>query len=189
MPYARGIKCFLSTNHGKELIAEYPHPDGASPGLCEGQGMWRYSPFPHVREDYHGQTKTNPVSSVYRTKLLTPPGSPFSIHYQIDQLPPPPCKYIFFKVHINGRQIVAWGIDVASDTSGRISLSLWLPGPLYDGMPGAEKRNLLFLPGQENRPIAEDGGLIEIDAFRASARQARAPTLNEFHYHGEYGVA
>ena len=122
--------------------------------------------------------------------LTSPPsGAPFSIHYQINQAPPSPCRYLFFKVHINGRQIVAWGIDIASDTQGRISLSLWLPGPLYNGMPGVEKRSLLFLPGQESKPIAEDGGLIEIQVFRASARHSRAPVLDEFRYYDNYGVA
>lgn len=84
---------------------------------------------------------------------------------------------------------MAWGVDITSDTHGRISLSLWLPGPLYDGMPGVEKRNLIFLPGQENKSIAEDGGLIEIQAFRASTRRSRAPVLDEFRYYDNYGVA
>lgn len=56
-------------------------------------------------------------------------------------------------------------------------------------MPGVEKRNLIFLPGQENKSIAEDGGLIEIQAFRASARSSRAPVLDEFRYYDNYGVA
>ena len=74
MPYARGIKCFLSTNHGKNLITEYPHPEGMSMGLGGDQGLWRYAPLPKETSARPSSsyspfsirgTKTNPTASVY----------------------------------------------------------------------------------------------------------------------------
>lgn len=82
MPRARGIKCFLSTNHGKDLITEYPHPEGTSMRLGDGQGLGRYAPLPKIVSDGPSSssspfpirgTKTNPTASVY---VPSSPGMP-----------------------------------------------------------------------------------------------------------------
>lgn len=81
MPRAHGIKCFLSTNHGKDLITEYPHPEGTSMRLGDGQGLGRYAPLPKKVSDGPSSsspfsirgTKTNPTASVY---VPSSPGMP-----------------------------------------------------------------------------------------------------------------
>ena len=82
MPSLRGIECHLTTNHGRDLIPEFPHPDGASVKLGDGQafrglalsptqapGGVSSSPSPSRA------TKTNPTVSAYVPSIpgkLTP---------------------------------------------------------------------------------------------------------------------
>lgn len=96
---------------------------------------------------------------------------------------------MFFKLFINGRRIVSWGIEPVLGKQSKVVRSIWAPGPQYGGMAGLEERNFVFLPGQENKSAAEDGGLIEIQVFRARARKARAPNLEEYRRSQAYGIA
>jgi hypothetical protein len=90
---------------------------------------------------------------------------------------------------MNGRPIAAWGIDPKARPSGKVVKSLWAPCALYDDQVGFEGRNFVFLPGQEHKSVAEDGGLIEIQVFRAKERRARAPRVEEFRFQDNYGIA
>lgn len=47
----------------------------------------------------------------------------------------------------------------------------------------------MFLPGEEYKSVAEDGGLIEIQVFRAKERRPRAPRLEEFRFQENHGIA
>ncbi len=90
---------------------------------------------------------------------------------------------------MNARPIAAWGIDPKVRKTGKVVRSLWAPCDLYPDQIGFEGRNFVFLPGQEFKSVAEDGGLIEIRAFRAKARRARVPKLEEFRFQENYGIA
>lgn len=96
---------------------------------------------------------------------------------------------MFFRLYVNARPTTAWGIDLEKQSKGHVSRSLWAPSPRYYDQVGLEGRDFVFLPGQEHKSVAEDGGLIEIHAFRVKQRVRRAPTLNEFRIHENYGVA
>jgi len=67
--------------------------------------------------------------------------------------------------------------------------SLWAPAGRYSEHVGLEGRNFVFLSGQENKSAAEDGGLIEIQTFRAKDRRPRAPRLEEFQEFRNYRIA
>jgi hypothetical protein len=90
---------------------------------------------------------------------------------------------------MNGRSIASWGIGPSVRPKGKVAKSLWAPSGMYYDDVGFEGRNFVFLPGQDNKSVAEDGGLIEIRAFRAKERRARAPRLEEFRYQENYGIA
>lgn len=45
------------------------------------------------------------------------------------------------------------------------------------------------MPGQEQKSVAEDGGLVEIQVFRAKDRRPRAPKLESFRNQEMYGIA
>ncbi|KAK3901853.1 hypothetical protein C8A05DRAFT_34460 [Staphylotrichum tortipilum] len=179
MPCLRGIEVSLTTKPEAERIPEYPHPDGTSARLLGATSSGATGPGAH--------RKAGPTVAVYIPSI---PGTPFSINYSINTRPPAPCKYIFFRLYMNARPIAAWGIDPSENPKGKVARSLWAPCAVYDGRRfGLEGRNFVFLPGQEHKSVAEDGGLIEIQVFRAKERRARPPRLEEFRYQENYGIA
>jgi hypothetical protein len=197
MPCLRGIEVSLTTKPEAERIPEYPHPDGTSARLLGTAS---------TRATGHGTPrKAGPTVAVYIPSIpgsvcpellvdmffrLTVSGTPFSISYSINTLPPAPCKYIFFRLYMNARPIAAWGIDPNEKPKGKVARSLWAPCAVYDSRRvGLEGRNFVFLPGQEHKSVAEDGGLIEIQVFRASERRARTPRVEEFRFQENYGIA
>ncbi|KAK4157580.1 hypothetical protein C8A00DRAFT_29423 [Chaetomidium leptoderma] len=176
MPHLRGIEVSLTTKPENEKIPEYPHPEGVSARLL---GTLSSRP--------NGQSippKAGPTVAVYIPSI---PRTPFAINYGINNVPPAPCKYIFFRLYMNGRPIAAWGVDPNDRPKGKVVKSLWAPYE-FDQV-GFEGLNFVFLPGQEHKPVAEDGGLIEIQVFRAKERRARVPRLEEFRFHENYGIA
>ncbi|KAL1841436.1 hypothetical protein VTJ49DRAFT_7051 [Mycothermus thermophilus] len=180
MPTLRGIEVSLATRPENERIPEYPHPEGTSA---------RTFSEPQVRPRGDGgraQHRIDPTVAVYMPSV---PGTRFSLHYCISSPPPAPCKFIFFRLYINSRPITAWGVDPVSRPRGQVAQSLWAPGGIYEGLDGFESRNFVFLPGDETKSIAEDGGIIEIRAFRAKDRRARFPRLEEFRYQENYGIS
>lgn len=181
MPSLRGIEISLTTEPFNDRVPEFPHPEGSSARLIGSQGG-------STKPESISTPKTGPTIAVY---IPSVPGHCFAIKYKFNVIPPSPCKYVFFKLFLNGRAIAAWGIDPAKlpQQHGNVRRSLWAPGTGYNGQSGLECRNFVFLPGQENRSPAEDGGLIEVQVFRAQGRMPRAPPLEEFHPQKNYGIA
>ncbi|KAK3373810.1 hypothetical protein B0T24DRAFT_720421 [Lasiosphaeria ovina] len=177
MPCLRGIDVSLTTEPGNEVIPEYPHPDGSSARLLGFQNL------ASATASASDQSPNPTIAKVHS------PGSPFAIKYTVNSIPESPCRYIFFRLYINGRPVAAWGIDPAVRNKGKVVKSLWAPGSRHDGQAGIEGRNFVFLPGQENKSVAEDGGLIEVQVFRAKQRRARAPNPEEFRLQNNYGIA
>lgn len=115
-------------------------------------------------------------------------GAPFSISYTVSQRPLDPCEYLFFKLFMNGRAITSWGIDLDDRSTGRVAQSLWKPSEQWDSLAGAEARTFEFLAVQEDKPLAEEGGMIEIQVFRAKARRQRALRLEAVRGGEMYGI-
>ncbi|KAK4679952.1 hypothetical protein QC764_208710 [Podospora pseudoanserina] len=190
MPSLRGIEISISTSPDDERIPEYPHPEGSR---CPARSFSQTVPddipkslattFHPTPAQYH---KYGPSVSVYIPSVS---GTRFSINYAVNAPPPSPCKFVFFRLYMNARPISAWGIEPAVKNNGRVVKSLWAPTARYMDQVGIESRNFVFLPGQEHKSVAEDGGLIEIQAFRAKARRARAPKLEEYRLQDNYGIA
>jgi hypothetical protein len=103
---------------------------------------------------------------------------------------------MYFKMFMNGRLITAWGVDPKITPQGNIMRALYEPSESWHYMEngetfkpeGIESRYFHFTPGPE-KPVAEDGGLIEIRAWRSQSRQRRAPTLDSFRSQEKYGIA
>ncbi|KAK3986297.1 hypothetical protein QBC44DRAFT_384148 [Cladorrhinum sp. PSN332] len=190
MPCLRGLEVSLTTKPEDELIPEYPHPEGSSARLLglattskEGSYGYERRTQPTCPSQYH---KSSPTVSVYIPSI---PGSRFAVSYTVNTIPPAPCKFIFFRLYINSRPIAAWGVDLAARTRGKVVKSLWAPGARYNDQVGFEGRNFVFLPGEEKKSVAEEGGLIEVHAFRAKERRARSARLEEFRYQENYSIA
>ncbi|KAK3403122.1 hypothetical protein B0T20DRAFT_17471 [Sordaria brevicollis] len=181
MPSLRGIEISLTTEPSNDRVPEFPHPEGSSARLIGSHGG-------SAKQESISTPKTGPTIAVY---IPSVPGHSFAIKYKFNVIPPPPCKYVFFKLFLNGRAIASWGINPSTlpQQHGNVRKSLWAPGPSHNGQSGLECRNFVFLPGQEHRSAAEDGGLIEVQVFRAQGRTSRAPPLEEYHPQKNYGIA
>ncbi|OIW29936.1 hypothetical protein CONLIGDRAFT_352577 [Coniochaeta ligniaria NRRL 30616] len=191
MPCLRGIDVKLVTYPAKQIIQEYPHPDGISLRLVTRQeaaaafakGLSTASASPSSSEPAVPSRKVDPKSSVY---ISTQPGSQFIIAYDIHEVPDA-CKFLNFKVFINGRHMVTCGQDLNQRTRGVICQTLWAPSNNH--YAGIEGREFMFLPDKTKKSAAEDGGLIEVQVHRAAARSLRSPSLQEFRQAREYGLA
>ncbi|KAL1881157.1 hypothetical protein VTK73DRAFT_4604 [Phialemonium thermophilum] len=194
MPSLRGIDVFLFSHSESLPIPEYPHP-GASPVRLQGLDQRRYPTSPgrlcsvlstnSVPNAVQLQ-RTGPMISVYMASI---PGSQFSVRYSVSPIPTLPCKYVFFKLLMNGRTITSWGIDTRVQLAGSVSRSLWCPGERWQGRVGIEGRSFVFASGQLAKSIAEYGGVVEIRVFRAKERKPRAPRLEPFRDLDNYGLA
>ncbi|EFQ26139.1 uncharacterized protein GLRG_01283 [Colletotrichum graminicola M1.001] len=108
---------------------------------------------------------------------------------------PPEAKYLYFRMTINGRQIVSWGIKSQVIQNQLVSHALYEPdskwqyrdsGVVYK-RDGVEKRFFHFTPCLE-ASAALDGGLIELRVFRSKGRRRRAPELKGFRKQDMYGI-
>ncbi|TLS31170.1 hypothetical protein PpBr36_02419 [Pyricularia pennisetigena] len=186
-------------------LPEFPHPDGSS---------FRLDRLAEPDDKKLARSasrscapKSNPRISVY---VPSQPNTKFFFDYRVTKIPPPTpeaaeTKYLFFKVFINGRHIVAWGIDLRKVTSGSAYRALYGPGRYYqnfseDGktvmtQPGIEARYFWFLSDVGSlshngsiKSVANDGGLIEVQVFRAKGRTGRTPILDPYRSQDRYGV-
>lgn len=121
-------------------------------------------------------------------------GSQFHLRYSINK-PPTDSKYLYFRLTMNGRQVVDWGIKSQATQSQIVSHALYEPdtkwhyrecGVTYK-REGVEKRFFHFTPRSETS-AAMDGGLIDLQIFRSYGRRRRAPQLDDFRSQDQYGI-
>ncbi|KAI0598121.1 hypothetical protein F4775DRAFT_556583 [Biscogniauxia sp. FL1348] len=205
MPYFRGIELSIIASYEAQSLPEYPHPDGSSVRLLRTgaaledlQDADRPSLQPSASSgstdtDPTRQKKVNPRVSVYIPSL---PGEQFWLRYSVNQSPPP-SRCIFFKMYMNGRHIVSWGVDTNNRTSGSVTRALYEPGDrwgdtaagLQVGTVGIETRYFHFMLGLDKKSVAEDGGLIEVHIFRCRGRKRVAAKLDAYRNQEKYGIA
>ncbi|RYP47077.1 hypothetical protein DL768_006804 [Monosporascus sp. mg162] len=191
MPLFRGIDVCIIAGKPDGCLNEYPHPDSVSVRLkkvalkdAENEGTSNTDPTPK---------KVNPRVSVY---VPSPPGEQFWLRYAITQRPPP-SKYIYFKIFMNGHQVSSWGINTTHNVRGSLSRALYKPGGRWKdkygdidtSQVGIEARYFNFMLGQDKKSVAEDGGTVEVHVYRANARRPIAPRLDEYRSQERYGIA
>ncbi|RYP62953.1 hypothetical protein DL770_009494 [Monosporascus sp. CRB-9-2] len=191
MPRFRGIEICIIAGKPDGCLNEYPHPDSISVRLkkvalkaAENEGTSNTDPTPK---------KLNPRVSVY---VPSPPGEQFWLRYAITQWPPP-SKYIYFKIFMNGHQVSSWGINTTHNVTGSLSRALYKPGDRWKdkygdidtSQVGIEARYFNFMIGQDKKSAAEDGGTVEVHVYRANARRPVAPKLDEYRSQERYGIA
>ncbi|TIC90471.1 hypothetical protein CH35J_011608 [Colletotrichum higginsianum] len=135
--------------------------------------------------------KCQPITSVYVPSV---PGAQFHLRYSINR-PPPNSRYLFFRMNMNGRQIVSWGMKSQAIQNQIVSHAFYEPdskwhfrdsGVIYK-RDGVEKRFFHFAPHFETS-AAMDGGLIDVQVFRSKGRIRRAPELQYFRSQDKYGI-
>lgn len=114
-------------------------------------------------------------------------GIRFWIQYSIVQVPTAPCQ-LYFKLFSNGRHVTSWGVDPARTTTGTVAKGLYEPDESQhyrdeDGdvlkPEGVESRLFYFADSLTNSSPAQDGGMLEVQIFRAKGRRRCAPRLQQ----------
>ncbi|KAH0493690.1 hypothetical protein TgHK011_000346 [Trichoderma gracile] len=194
MPCLRGIELSLVVQPDSVQLPEFPHPDASSvriasvgdvvPSLQDLDAASPGSDSPRIQ-------KTAPRASVY---VPSTPGSQFFVQFFIHRHPEPAC-YLYFKLFINGRSITSCGIKPGAE-SGIMSRALFEPSDRWhlqqNGVllkrSGIESRSFCFAPGPDAVAAADDGGLIEIQVFRAKSRRRSTPQLAPYRDQEQYGI-
>lgn len=123
-------------------------------------------------------------------------GVRFWIHYSVTQLPTPP-NHFYFKLFANGENITNWGINPAKDAAGTIAKGLYASDESWHyrdesrevfKREGIESRLFRFASRPGNSSRAEDGGVIEVQVFRAKGRRRCTPRLSQCRIQGERGI-
>lgn len=123
-------------------------------------------------------------------------GIRFYLKYTIEP-PHPDGQLFYFKLFMNGRHISSWGVNPRTNPRGQVLRALFEADKVGDltedgrtalRSGGIESRPFLFTPEKDGRSAADDGGLIEIRAFRARGRKRRAPDLEQFRPQEQYGI-
>ena len=97
---------------------------------------------------------------------------------------------------MNGHQVTSWGINPSLQPQASLSRALYKPGDRWRDMygdvdlsfVGIEARYFNFLVGLDKRTAAEDGGMIEVQVYRANGQRRMAPELDEYHSQERYGI-
>jgi hypothetical protein len=105
-------------------------------------------------------------------------------------------QWFYFKLYLNGRAIVSWGMNTKAKRTGEIMKALFEPGEewnyeynsiAYKNM-GNEQRSFMFLEQNEKYRPARDGGLIKVEVFRAKGRSRKMPQPTDYKGQEEYGI-
>ncbi|KXH30317.1 hypothetical protein CSAL01_00515 [Colletotrichum salicis] len=189
MPSFRGIDVSIVPGPNMEGLPELPHPESSSVRL---RGPHAASPMSTTASSFTSTPeKCRPTTSVY---IPSSPGSQFHLRYSINK-PPTDSKFLYFRMTMNGRQVVSWGIKSQATQSQIVSHALYEPdtkwhyrecGVTYK-REGVEKRFFHFAPRSETS-AAMDGGLIDLQIFRSYGRRRRAPQLDDFRSQDQYGI-
>ncbi|KAL7922078.1 hypothetical protein ACQKWADRAFT_327200 [Trichoderma austrokoningii] len=193
MPCLRGIELSIIIQPDSLPLPEFPHPDASSVrvvSLGESPQTEESEASPHGSDSASIQ-KSAPKASVY---IPSTPGSQFWVQYRIHRSPEPSC-YLLLKLFMNGRHITSCGIE-SDAVSGTVSRALYEPSDRWHlrqngallKRSGIESRSFCFSPGPDAVAAADDGGVIEVQVFRAKSRRRCTPQLVPHRDQQQYGV-
>ncbi|PQE13226.1 Cellobiose dehydrogenase protein [Rutstroemia sp. NJR-2017a BBW] len=218
MPAHKGIKLSIISQWELKVHLEFPHPettqftyrahDGDEGTLSEGSNT---SPTAKSSDSKADRLlgRQSSIISVYipsvsgkflastQTEITTnmAAGARFFVRYNvIDAVAE--SKWYYFKLFMNGRHITSWGSNSRTRPSGQVMRAFFEPDEKYDytegkkifRSPGTEQRSFFFTEEKEGTGAAEDGGLIEVQVFRARGRKKRAQHVEEFKDQSQWGI-
>ncbi|KAF4498289.1 hypothetical protein FAGAP_5541 [Fusarium agapanthi] len=194
MPSLEGIEVAVVTQPELAKLPEFPLSDSSSQSVlpsADQLSCLSLAASSRLRSLPRQLRKTSPRISVY---IPSDPGSRFGIHYALNETSQLP-RYLYFKILMNGRNVTNCGVRVLNGASGSITRSLCEPSERWkykeDGVlrirDGIEARCFSFLP-HAHQSVAEDGGLIEVQVFRAKGRVRRLPILEGHRGQESYGI-
>lgn len=214
MPVFEGIEVSIVTRSEIGQLPEYPYPDDSTDKLRDGHPC----PFKDGIQDVVECDEADPFAAESMVSVYVPSlpgmralrqltlarhqlidsilGAQFIIKYAIHQAPSPTC-HLFFKLYMNGRHITSWGINPIVKSHGCTEKALYEPSDRWsheeNGVvlkrQGIESRYFYFTDNQQELSAAADGGLIEVQVFRAKGRRRRAAKLVQYRHQDKYGIS
>ncbi|KAH7198651.1 uncharacterized protein B0J16DRAFT_410140 [Fusarium flagelliforme] len=194
MPSFQGVQFAIITEPGSKKLPEFPLSNPSSQYVLPStSGLFGQDCNGSNRFSLALQQAQKQCSriSVY---IPSEPGTNFGIYYSIKRVTQPP-PFFYFKIFMNGRNVANCGAESGVDGSGCMTHSLCIPSDRWkykeDGAlhtrNGIEARRFCFLPA-ENQSVAEEGGFIEAQVFRAKGRIRRLPVLEKHRNQETYGL-
>jgi hypothetical protein len=217
MPTHKGIKINIISQWELRIHPEFPHPDSSqftnrSPDVRSSSTFPEFTPK-GISPDSKADKLLGRQSSV-SVYIPSLPGTYRSLHhdtcadfnfagarfwlrYSVTEVQPKTTPWYYFKLYVNGRHITSWGTNTEKKRSGQVMRALFDPSERWnykqDGVVyknnGTESRSFFFAAEEEGaRSAADDGGFIEVHAFRAKGRQRKLPQPVEFKPQEQYGI-
>ncbi|QSZ30493.1 hypothetical protein DSL72_000047 [Monilinia vaccinii-corymbosi] len=200
MPEHKGVKLNIISQWDLKIHPEFPHPESTqftfrSPKVdreaFEGHG---HSPATKA-SDSKADRILGRQSSIVSVYIPSASGSRFFVRYNVGDAADQ-CPWFYFKLYMNGRHITSWGTNTKTRPSGQVMKALFEPDSEWDYKegkivyknPGTEYRPFFFSQESGGRTAGDDGGLIEIQVFRARGRKRRNPRLEQYKDQTKYGV-
>ncbi len=98
---------------------------------------------------------------------------------------------------MNGHQAASWGINTSRHPLGSVNRALYKPGDRWReqygdidmSYVGIESRYFSFMLEMVEKSVAEDGGTIEVQVYRANKQRRVAPKLEDHRSQERYGIA
>ena len=209
MPTFRSITINLVSQFDILTIPEYfpltpaPSPSPSDPFTAKpvtstnDQNCYeiKYDNHVYLTDSLYSHSSPNPEAVVY---IPLYPHSQFWLNYSIAP-PQPPGSLFYFKLFIDGRHAVSWGVGEEEKFQGKTMFGLFTSGDVWTSMGGgvtlgAEKRGLWFggledeeSSSSEQKENAEKREL-EVRVYRCKGRKRVAKDLDVFRgYDGENG--
>lgn len=164
MPTYRSITLTLTSQYDLLVIPEYPPPRVPADPFCSSPEL------------------IDTTRSIVSTYIPTYPSSQFWLAYSVAP-PHPPNALYYFKLSINGTDIVSWGCGVEDEFKGKTIFALSRIGEDAMGRQLWERRGLVF--GRKSDPVhgtASErafsnamGDVLEVRVFRSRGRKRVRP--------------
>ncbi|RDW83289.1 hypothetical protein BP5796_04780 [Coleophoma crateriformis] len=196
MPIYKGVQLSIVSQWELKIHPEFPNPDISR--FKNSPTAQKQSPTNSSSANASGSEEDikldrQPDISVYVPSL---PGARFWLRYTILAPQAAACSLWYFKLFMNGRHVSSWGINTRKQTTGQVMRALFEPSDRWNYREnsilyknnGTECRPFFFSNEAEDRSAASDGGLIEVQVFRAKGRKRRTAQKDEFKPQEKYGI-
>ena len=111
------------------------------------------------------------------------PGSQFWLRYSISP-PHPPKALFYFKLSLNGKELVSWGCGREEGFKGKTMWGLYDSGVDWMGEKVIERRVLCFAaeddaPSSSDKAVDDPRQFLEVRVYRAKRRQQIKPQIKK----------
>lgn len=186
MPKFRGVSVSLQSQFDIMTIPEYstasgkktkddasepkpPRPENALQADTSTSSARSHSSAEQV--DAPARSDPPPIVEVF---VPIYPSSQFWIAYEVDTdsiASDAALKYIFFKLYLNGKQVITWGAGEKQHWKGKAIWSLFQGTSPFKGHQVVERRGFCFQEEDDPEDDLHDLGILELKVYRARGRK------------------